>query len=234
MSTLSIQFLVSCQLDFIGTADEMPELWKPRAKGKKHVHVGAANVVRLRSPKEGLGDPLTETALNLLHNDDTKVFVISDEDWHTTDCQEFDEWGCHCQKATKGARLPSELEGHRWHRQFRFIRANSLNVATDPRYLTIMKELTKSQSNSEVRIGILGVYTHLKVDYLVMNLITLAECSFKAEQIKVCEALCASPDKNDHDAAIRKFRSLGVECIESIADYRAWMTSVDPRGRRHR
>ena len=213
-----IQFLVSAQNDFIkriGSEEAPPN----------ELHVGHEASIKLRGQK-GSPDPFVETVARCFDDSKTnsdKLHVILDEDWHPKHCDEFHVWGEHCRRGTEGAKLPEELEQYRFHPRCHSIRANSINISTDHRYKKTIEKAIDNTKPNRIRAGIIGVYTNIKVEYLIIALNTVyPRLEFK--NIGVCEPLCASQHKEDHEQAIRKFRSFGVEVFEDREEYcREWL-----------
>jgi len=213
-----IQFLVSAQNDFIkriGSEETPPN----------ELHVGHEASIKLRGQGGSL-DPFVEMVARCFDDSITgtdKLRVILDEDWHPKHCNEFDVWGKHCEKGTDGAKLPEELEQYRFHPRCHSIRANSINISTDHRFEKTIEEAIGNTKPNRIRAGIIGVYTEIKVEYLIIALNTVyPRLNFR--NIGVCEPLCASQHKEDHEQAIRKFRSFGVEVFEDREEYcREWL-----------
>ena len=220
-----IQFLVSPQLDFIGKN-------KPENNQSKGIdlHVGEGCIQRLRG--EGKFDPFVEISEHILRrseNSDGKISVVLDEDWHNTNDPEFVIFKQHCIKGSKGASLPKELEKYRWNDYTYTIRANSINVASHRHYQQALKSIMGAERperftrTDEVRVGVYGVWTHIKVEYLLLSLSTMPPAIFPRQNLGVCAPLCASPDIADHDYAIEKFRKLGYTVFDDILAYLKWM-----------
>ncbi len=224
----SIQFLVCPQVDFIG---RLHCGGQPSHK----LHVGASALRRLRGDRlPGSPDPYVDTVQALMAVDDPPCHLVLDEDWHPASCEEFPVFGPHCVKGSPGARLVGALEELRWHRRTHVLRANSLNVAASPRYADLLSEVVGATRPERVRVGVFGVWTHVKVEYLLLNLTTLPP---RFTQVAVCGPLCASPRRDDHIYALRKLRALGYRVFDEIPDYLRWMGRKpvpQPTGRRWR
>jgi len=193
-----IQFLVSPQNDFIQRIE-------PGGEPPNKLHVGPKAVTKLRGNCTGT-DPFVDTVSKFFDDSITgtdKLHVILDEDWHPENCREFKTWGRHCVKGDPGAAMPHELEEYRYHNRCHHIRANSFNISTDHRFDATIKDCIGNTKPERVRAGIIGVWTHIKVEYLLVALNTKYP-RLKFSNIAICEPLCASPEKVDHDQAIRK------------------------------
>jgi nicotinamidase-related amidase len=216
----AIQFLVSPQRDFIGHIET--EDGKP----PNSLHVGAEGVRKLRGDRSNeTGDPFVETTLAFFDSNipgSQRVHIILDEDWHNTSDPEFEVFGRHCVKGTDGARLAEPLEDYRWEDRVHSIRANSINIATHPRYAQIIESIIGKTRIERTRVGVCGVWTNIKIEYLMFNLATLPPY-FPMSSIGVCEPLTAAPEQRWHDAAIEKFRLMGFQVLDTIPDYLRWM-----------
>lgn len=213
----AILFLVTPQIDFIGLESELPE------SGPSSLHVGPEVVSRLRGNGQVGGDPLVDIADAWLSCDEKDTFLVTDEDWHPDNWWEFSVFhGKHCVKGTVGARLPERLERKRWEDNFHYIRANSINIGVDPLYAETLKKVIGSTPRSKIKVLVAGVYTNIKVDYLLMNLLT-TQPAFPYSNIAVCEYLCGAADRRDHEAAIRKFKELNLKSIGSTSELEKWL-----------
>jgi len=232
-----VQFLVCPQIDFIGTEQELRASRETHADGAQRaegapqaslLHVGWEAVKKLRGDN-GEPDLFVET-VSALFNDKiegtNRIFTILDEDWHPKSCAEFEQFGTHCVKGSAGARLPEKIEEFRWHRRMHVIRANSINIATSKDYGEVLKKVCGDTKNPRIKAGVIGVWTHVKVDYLLLNLQTHWPC-FKPGQLAVCEPLCASPNRDAHNAAINKFRDFDIKVYDDVQRYLAEWLALD-------
>lgn len=222
-----IQFLVSPQLDFIGKNRPVIE---PDSADRIDLYIGEEAIKRLRGVDDF--DPFVEISEYILKQSavsDGSLSVVLDEDWHNTNDPEFDVFKKHCIKGSKGASLPKELEKYRWNDYTYTIRANSINVASHRHYQQVLKSIMGTERperftrTDEVRVGVYGVWTHIKVEYLLLSLSTMPPAIFPRQNIAVCAPLCASPNHEDHVYAIEKFRKLGYMVFDDILDYLKWM-----------
>ena len=214
-----IQFLVCAQNDFIGRIrpDEIPP---------NELHVGHEASIKLRG-QGGRSDPFVEAGARFFNDSISgadKIHIILAEHWHSVDdYDEFNIWGRHSVEGTDGVKLPEELEQYRSHPRCHSIRANSINISTDPRYKTTIEEAIGNTKPNLIRAGIIGVYTEINVEYLIIALNTVYP-GLSFDSIGVCEPLCASNRKEDHDNAIGKFRNFGVQVFCDREEYcREWL-----------
>jgi nicotinamidase-related amidase len=220
-----IQFLVCPQKDFIDKIE------KGKRKPNK-LHIGYQGAIKLRGEEEKKEpDFFIETVIRMFDEKiegSEKIYVIIDEDWHPRSCPEFEVFNPHCVKGTDGARLPGKLEEFRRHPRTRIIRANSINVASSLNYKKILEEVCGETRLSNIRVGVFGVWTHVKVEYLMFNLHTLPP-KFFFTQMAVCEPLCASPQREFHNLAIKKFRNdFKTNIYDNIDQYCSEWLGLNP------
>ncbi len=220
-----IQFLVCPQNDFIDRI-------KKGQRKKNKLHIGYPGSIKLRGDKEnGEPDFFIETVARLFNNSvegSENIYVIIDEDWHPKSCEEFKVFKPHCVKGTDGAKLPGKLEDFRRHPRTRIIRANSINIASAPNYSKTLEEVCGNTRVSNIRVGIIGVWTHVKVEYLMFNLHTIWP-KFYFDQMAVCEPLCASPVNEFHNIAIKKFRDdFKIRIYDNIDRYCSEWLGLNP------
>lgn len=210
----SILFLVCPQEDFIGRLN-----YGDRRPNRLHVGYEAARQLRGDPNRGHHKDLFVETALRFFDpavKGSENCSVVVDEDWHKADCPEFEIFGKHCIKGTPGARLAGDLEALRGDPKMHVIRANSLNVVEGTNYSSLLQSICGRTPPEKVRVGVMGVWTNVKVEYLLFNLRTIPPFF---PQIAVCEPLCACPKRSDHDAAIEKFEMLGYQIHYDIDSF---------------
>ncbi len=217
-----IQFLVCPQNDFIDRIEK-----GQRKKNKLHIRYQGA--IKLRGGKDE-PDFFIETVSRMFDDNiagSERISIIIDEDWHPKSCVEFPVFGEHCVKGTDGAKLPGRLEEFRRHPRTKIIRANSINIAGSPNYRKTLEEVCGNTRISNIRVGVIGVWTHVKVEYLMFNLHTLWP-KFFFSQMAVCEPLCASPQREFHNVAIKKFRLFNINVYENIDQYCSEWLGLNP------
>jgi hypothetical protein len=215
-----IQFLVNPQKDFIGSFEGQKE------SPSSSLHVGKEGVEKLRGDgKEDSTDPFVTTTKMLFDKERAgteKVSVVLDEDWHNSNEPEFMFAGRHCVKGTEGAKLVGDLELYRWEENVHVLRANSLNVGSHPHYAQIMNTIVGDTEPTKIRVGVYGVWTNVKVEYLLLNLQTMPP-KFPPTLLGVCEPLTAAPNAKMHEAALEKLDMLGVQIFYKIPAYLEWL-----------
>lgn len=216
----AIQFLVNPQRDFIGVKGyELSDI-------ESSLHVGQESIKKLRgNGKPKSIDPFVDTVKLLFDRNipgTEKLSVVIDEDWHNSNDPEFMFAGRHCVKGTDGAKLVGDLDKYRWEENVFILRTNSINVGTHPHYHQFMKTIVGDTRTEKMRVGAFGVWTNIKVEYLLLNLQTNFP-NFPPALIGICEPLTATTDHRMHEAAIEKFELIGYRVFEEIPEYLEWM-----------
>ncbi|MGE0432931.1 MAG: hypothetical protein AB7K09_16475 [Planctomycetota bacterium] len=209
----------------VAVADEpIRDFWS-LVKEKRKLHIGPEMVKRLRHDG-GADDPFVRT-VKRLYSGDTPVGdhlkVVIDEDWHPRSCGEFPIFGVHCVKGSEGAMLAGELQEYRWDNRTHVLRANSVNPAANPAdYKALLEEVLAGEKPEYVKAGVMGVYTHIKVEYLAVALSTMWPW-LKPDQIGICAPLCSSQTLDDHEVGLRKMQVLGFRVFKELDPYLEWL-----------
>ncbi len=127
-------------------------------------------------------------------------------DWHdqTDESQkgEMDLFGPHCIKGTYGAKFISPLdELIQKHHEFNVIlNSNSLSSFDETDLEHVLETVIKNagSSHKEVKIGVFGVITNVKVFLLTFELMVI----HKFKNVYVCGDFCAGFNKQGHQAGI--------------------------------
>ncbi len=204
---------------------ELENFWDVVAD-KRKLHVGREAVHKLRGKDPAKHDPFVSCVKRLYAGEipglGENLRVVLDEDWHPRACSEFPIFGVHCVKGSEGAMLVGELQQYRWHDKTHQLRANSINPAANPvEYHKLLEEALDGEKPEHVKAGIMGVWTHIKVEYLAVALNTMWPF-LKTSQIGICAPLCASPYSADHEYALEKFKKLKFEVFDNLDAYLEW------------
>ena len=228
-----IHFIVCAQRDNIGLEGETKtedDPNYPHYYPEPKLHVPGAAIERLRRSSSG-GDPIVDIVFELKKKvqklivkdkQDTELYIVSDEDWHSEHHPEFKIWGKHCCRHSEGAKLPQRLEDLK--ENFYRIRANSINISTSKHYSRVMDKILGYTLPENVKIGVTGVFTDIKVEYLILNLLT-ANPQFAPQRIAVCSHLTASITETRHRASIEKIKAYTVKICDTTDEYLEWITS---------
>ena len=133
-------------------------------------------------------------------------------DWHdqTDETQkgEMDLFGPHCIKGTYGAKFISPLnELIQKHHDFNvIINSNSLSSFDETDLKSVLETVIKNAGSSykEVKIGVFGVVTNVKVFLLTFELMVI----HKFKNVYVCGDFCAGFDKQGHETGISSMANI--------------------------
>lgn len=182
------------------------------------LHVGWSESRRLLGEDPSRG-PLAQVLERCLEIEDLEMIHV--RDWHDPadprQEAEMRHFGRHCVRGTPGAEfvagLHQELVGHpRSH----VVDSISLNDTLEGPLPDLLRRL----AGPEVRVGVIGVWTDVKVHYLLYELKT----RFALNHLAVCSALVASRDRRRHFEALDQMRQvLGVRVIDSPGEFLEWL-----------
>ena len=133
-------------------------------------------------------------------------------DWHdhTDESQkgEMDLFGPHCIKGTYGAKFVSPLdELIQKHYDFNVvINSNSLSSFDETDLESVLETVIKNagSSHKDVKIGVFGVITNVKVFLLTFELMII----HKFRNVYVCGDFCAGFNKQGHNTGISSMSSI--------------------------
>jgi len=133
-------------------------------------------------------------------------------DWHdqTDETQkgEMDLFGPHCIKGTYGAKFISPLnELIQKHHDFNvIINSNSLSSFDETDLESVLETVIKNagSSHKEVKIGVFGVITNVKVFLLTFELMII----HKFKNVYVCGDFCAGFNKQGHETGISSMANI--------------------------
>ncbi|MFW9988163.1 MAG: isochorismatase family protein [Candidatus Odinarchaeota archaeon] len=143
---------------------------------------------------------------NLNETSGVEYQCIHLRDWHdqTDESQkdEMDLFGPHCIKGTYGAKFIAPLnELIQTHHDFNvIINSNSLSSFDETDLQSVLETVIQNagSSHKEVKIGVFGVITNVKVFLLAFELMTI----HKFKNVYVCGDFCAGFNKQGHETGI--------------------------------
>lgn len=209
---LSILITQCAQRDFLrllGEGESTPTL----------VHVGRQEAIRLCGPAGTLLEFLV-----LAHQSKPEVLAIiniCDEHDSVKDADHLDRFGTHCQKDKPGAKLIGSMDELVSTRPNTFrVAAGDLNDCHDTDILNLLRRLLEGRDLADVKIGVVGVWTDVKVAFLIRDLIT----ELGAKNVATCSSLTASNDIENHFAGLVHLRNvLGVQVFHSHVGLLNWL-----------
>lgn len=211
MPTLLItQCLQRDFVDPIGPHDPLPN----------HLHVGHAEARRLLGeiPEEGpvatlLAWARSQPDLHLLHV----------RDWHDpqdpAQAEHLTHFQPHCLRGTRGARLVLDFDDHPAPNEHLVdaLTLNDFEGSSLPAHLERIRALSPGEP---LRVGVMGVWTDVKVSFLLYDLKTRA----RVDALATCSALTASHSRSQHFLALDQLRRvLGVEVLDAVSAFAAWL-----------
>ncbi|XDD49847.1 dual specificity protein phosphatase family protein [Leptospira sp. WS92.C1] len=153
------------------------------------------------------------------------LWIIHIRDWHdpVQDSQKehLQQFGPHCIKDTKGAEFVFEswIQGKQDRHQI--INASGLNDFVD----TSLEKILNQFKEHPLKIGIAGVWTEAKVQFLAYDIRT----RYPKWEIAVCPALTASSSLGMHFIALDQMKEiLGVQVFPSIGAFTSFLNGTVP------
>ncbi len=156
--------------------------------------------------------------------DDPDLNMIHVRDWHDLDDPaqraEMELFGAHCVQGTPGSEFVAGLhEPMTTHPRTRLVNSTSLNDTL------ALASCVEELSDPDSPIGVVGVWTDVKVHYLLYELKT----RFHRHNLAVCSALCASRQRRRHFEALAHFKSvLRVQVIDSVSEFLEFLGAPSP------
>lgn len=143
-------------------------------------------------------------------------YLVHLRDWHDpTELEaiqkvELKHFGDHCIKGTHGAKFIKPLDNYIQTKDYdvfnTIINSNSLSSFTETDLDIVLEQImaTEDSSRNEVKIGIFGVVTNIKILLLTFELTVV----YKYENVYVCGELSAGFNQKGHD--------MGIDYIEDV------------------
>jgi len=238
--TQPIQSLLFCQClqnDFIAPYDALQV--HAHAEGlangydtlspPNRLHVGWEEATRLVGTDPTSG-PMVRAVASCAEAEHVGMVYI--RDWHDKEDPkqkpELDFFGMHCLMGTWGARLIDVLESYsRDRRRSMVVDATGINDCADTPLLKLLGNWLEPDELAHVPIGVIGVWTNVKIHYLLYDLKTRGGF----QNLATCSELIASPDREAHAATLRHLATvLNVRVFDRIEPFLAFLgvTPVEP------
>ncbi|VTS04728.1 protein kinase domain-containing protein [Tuwongella immobilis] len=201
------------------------------------LHVGWQEATRLVGEVPAQG-PLVSAVSQCAEAEHVGMLFI--RDWHDASDPkqhaEMEFFGPHCLMGTWGARFIDVLEAYsRDRRRTAVIDSTGINDCADTPILDLSRQWIAPERRATVPVGVIGVWTNVKIHYLLYDLKTRGGF----HNLATCSALVASPDQRAHLEALRHFASiLNVKVFDRIDDFLQFLgvnasvgqTSIMPEG----
>eukprot|EP01087_Luapelamoeba_hula_P018930 TRINITY_DN6185_c0_g1_i1.p1 TRINITY_DN6185_c0_g1~~TRINITY_DN6185_c0_g1_i1.p1 ORF type:complete len:939 (-),score=88.84 TRINITY_DN6185_c0_g1_i1:55-2847(-) len=220
--SLSVLITQCIQNDFVSLlnpADPLPN----------RLHIGHSEAERIvgRNPESGVG-PLSQIMQWARAQPKEELLILHIRDFHDpTDkeqAQHLAKFGPHCLANTEGAKLVLSLEDNMQDNE-KFVNCSTgigLNDCKDTNLPQLLEEAKKRvRGSGKLRIGVIGVWTEVKVSYLLYDLKTV----FGIDELATCSALTAGGSRSMHFYALNLMQtSLDVKVFDSVGDFAQWLS----------
>jgi len=171
------------------------------------IHIGADESKRVNDNLLSFLDACTKVVGN------KNIHFVHIRDWHDdTDPEQrrhIEMFDMHCLKGSYGARLFGPLE--------KFAKEH---IESNTILENVINSLVGNESKNNFRIGIIGVWTDVKVMLLAYELST----RYRFQNIVVSPDLCASISKIQHQQGITFMRDiLGITVVEKLDEFQKYL-----------
>lgn len=187
------------------------------------LHVGYEEAKRLLGEKieEGPVNTLMEWAYD---SDENSLEIIHIRDWHNRDelsqADHLSQFGEHCIANTRGAEFvfSSRIKPERKHR---IVNASGLNDFVD----TDLEEALSPFQDKKCRVGVVGVWTEAKINFLCYELKT----RYPNFEIATCSPVTASSNRANHFIALESLQKiLGIRVFTSLSEFTGFLNGTAP------
>lgn len=190
------------------------------------LHVGHEESLRLMG-RDPLVGPIAQI-LNWARLQPTEhLDIIHIRDWHEDNAGSSDEDSAvidqHCIAGTPGAALVLGFDKEVDQRpNEHIVDSTALNDFEDTNLMNLIEQIAQKKGRGALRIGVVGVWTEAKVQFLMYDLKT--RCHI--DQLATCSALTASGSRSQHFNALEQMHSiLGVSVHDSVGEFAEWMVA---------
>ncbi|TGN01321.1 dual specificity protein phosphatase family protein [Leptospira yasudae] len=213
----AILFTQCLQNDFTALIEKYDPL--PNA-----LHVGYSEAKRLLGEMTEYGPihSLIEWAYSV---DPQELWIIHIRDWHdlsdSIQKEHLAQFGSHCIKNTKGAEFVFEPWIQNENDRHHIVNASGLNDFVD----TTLEKILAPLKGHMIKVGISGVWTEAKVQFLAYDIRT----RYPEWEIAICPALTASSSIGMHFIALDQMKEiLGVKIFPSIGAFTSFLSGTVP------
>jgi nicotinamidase-related amidase/tRNA A-37 threonylcarbamoyl transferase component Bud32 len=190
------------------------------------LHIGRDEALRVVGADPAMG-PLVRALSACAGSDHLRIVHV--RDWHDPDDPrqqaELKFFGPHCVMGTWGARFVDAIESYSRDRgRSAVVDATGINDFEDTPLLETLEALIGDEDRATVPVGVIGVWTNVKVQYLLYDLKTRA----RLHNLATCSRLVAAPDRVEHRNALRHLESvLNVKVFHEVDEFLAFL-GVEP------
>ncbi len=182
------------------------------------LHIGWEEATRIVGPDPATG-PLVRAVSACAEAENVRMVHI--RDWHDADDPrqqpELKFFGNHCLVGSPGARFIDVLEAYsRDRRRAAIVDSTGINDFEDTPLAEIIDAQIAGADRHTIPVGVIGVWTNVKIQYLLYDLKTRA----RLYHLATCSKLVASPDRVAHRNVLRHLEEvLGVLVFHEIEPF---------------
>ena len=212
---VSLLFCQCLQNDFIA----------PIGKGRQppnKLHIGWSESVRIVG-ENAAGGPLVSAVGACASSVNTRIIYI--RDWHDPNDPlqrpELDFFGDHCLIGSPGARFIESIEHYSRDRsRSAVLDAVAISDFEDTPIVDIIDALVGNEPKDTIPVGVMGVWTNVKIHYLLYDLKT----RLRFQNLATCSCLVASPNRVAHGQTLKHLEEvLGVKIYHNIEEFLAFL-----------
>lgn len=182
------------------------------------LHIGREESLRIvgADPRRG---PLVRTLAACAAAEHVRVVHI--RDWHNPDDPrqqaELEFFGPHCIMGSSGAQFVDAVEAFSRDRgRSAIVDATGINDFEDTPLEETLQVLVEDMDRRTIPVGVIGVWTNVKIHYLLYDLKTRAGF----HKLATCSKLVAAPDRMEHRNALRQLDTiLGVQVFHEVDEF---------------
>jgi len=182
------------------------------------LHIGRDEALRIVGADPGQG-PLVRTLTACAAAEHVRVVHI--RDWHDPDDPrqqaELEFFGPHCIMGSHGAQFVDVVEAFSRDRgRSAIVDATGINDFEDTPLAETLQILVDDGDRRTIPVGVIGVWTNVKIHYLLYDLKTRAGFY----KLATCSKLVAAPDRIEHRNALRQLDTiLGVQVFHEVDEF---------------
>ena len=194
------------------------------------MHIGREEALRLVGADPAKG-PLVRALSACTAAEHVRVVHV--RDWHDPDDPrqqaELAFFGPHCIMGTHGARFVDAVESFSRDRgRAAVVDATGINDFEDTPLTDTLDALIEDDDRAAIPVGVIGVWTNVKIQYLLYDLKTRA----RLHNLATCSRLVAAPDRVEHRNTLRHLETvLNVKVYHEVDEFLAFLgVSALPAG----
>jgi hypothetical protein len=213
----SILVTISLSNDMISRVEKDDALPNP-------LHIGYYESLRLLG-MDWKNGPLMKFLESCYMESEKDMGIIHVRDWHSladpSQKHELSIYGPHCMENTWGAEFVWENKGILKERGNTYtVNSTKILAASEDIFKDALDKAIGNTDKSDVRIGIIGVLTNIKVEEMAIAL----QGFYNMDNIAVCSALTASNNIRRHFQGLEDLSNMyGVKVFNSIKQFGNWL-----------